>query len=116
MEIFKKIKNSKFFKLFSNLYVLTSLVFFIWIFFIDSNSILVNLELKKEITELNERKSLLEKQIEIDKKIHLKFYGYKNIKIKDFKYSLGFNKNKTGKKIIADIKYESKIIIKLNEN
>tara|TARA_X000001036_G_scaffold238008_1_gene222015 strand:+ start:286 stop:597 length:312 start_codon:yes stop_codon:yes gene_type:complete len=69
MEIFKKIKNSKFFKLFSNLYVLTSLVFFIWIFFIDSNSILVNLELKKEITELNERKSLLEKQIEIDKKI-----------------------------------------------
>lgn len=54
--------------------------------------------------------------IEIDKKIHLKFYGYKNIKIKDFKYSLGFNKNKTGKKIIADIKYESKIIIKLNEN
>ena len=69
MEIFKKIKSSKFFKLFSNLYVLTSLVFFIWIFFIDSNSILVNLELKKEITELNERKSLLEKQIEIDKKI-----------------------------------------------
>ena len=54
--------------------------------------------------------------IEVDKKIHLKFYGYKNIKIKDFKYSLGFNKNKTGKKIIADIKYESKIIIKLNEN
>ena len=69
MEIFKKIKNSKFFKLFSNLYVLTSLVFFIWIFFIDSNSILVNLKLKKEITELKERKSLLEKQIEIDKKI-----------------------------------------------
>lgn len=69
MEIFKKIKNSKFFKLLSNLYILTSLVFFIWIFFIDSNSILVNLELKKEINELNERKSLLEKQIKIDKKI-----------------------------------------------
>jgi cell division protein FtsB len=31
----------------------------------------VNLELKKEINELNERKSLLEKQIEIDKKIIL---------------------------------------------
>ena len=69
MEIINKIKNSKFFKLLSNLYILTSLVFFIWIFFIDSNSILVNLELKKEINELNERKSLLEKQIEIDKKI-----------------------------------------------
>ena len=69
MEIINKIINSKFFKLLSNIYILTSLVFFIWIFFIDSNSILVNLELKKEITELNERKSLLEKQIEIDKKI-----------------------------------------------
>lgn len=69
MEIINKIKNSRFFKLLSNLYILTSLVFFIWIFFIDSNSILVNLELKKEINELNERKSLLEKQIEIDKKI-----------------------------------------------
>lgn len=69
MEIINKIKNSKFFKLLSNLYILTSLVFFIWIFFIDSNSILVNLELKKEINELNERKSLLEKQIKIDKKI-----------------------------------------------
>ena len=44
MEIINKIKNSKFFKLLSNLYILTSLVFFIWIFFIDSNSILVNLD------------------------------------------------------------------------
>ena len=69
MEIIKKIKSSKFFKLISNLYILTSLVFFIWIFFIDSNSILVNLKLKKEINELKERKSLLEKQIKIDKSI-----------------------------------------------
>ncbi len=69
MEIINKIIESKFFKLLSNLYILTSLVFFIWIFFIDSNSILVNLELKKEINELNKRKSLLEKQIKIDKKI-----------------------------------------------
>ena len=69
MEFIKKIKNSKFFKLISNLYILTSFIFFNWIFFIDSNSILVNLKLKKEINELSERKSLLEKQIEIDKKI-----------------------------------------------
>lgn len=69
MEIIKKIKSSKFFKLISNLYALTSIVFFIWIFFIDSNSILVNLKLKKEINELKERKSLLEKQIKIDKSI-----------------------------------------------
>ena len=69
MEIIKKIKDSKFFKLFSNIYILTSLIFFIWIFFIDSNSILVNLKLKKEINKLIDRKDLLERQIEVDKKI-----------------------------------------------
>ncbi len=69
MEIFKKIKNSKFFKIVSNLYILISVVFFIWIFFIDSNSILVNIKLNKEISELKERKDILEDQIQMDKKI-----------------------------------------------
>ena len=69
MEIIKKIKDSKFFKFFSNIYIITSLIFFIWIFFIDSNSILVNLKLKKEINKLIDRKEVLERQIEIDKKI-----------------------------------------------
>ena len=69
MEIFKKIKNSKFFKIVSNLYILISVVFFIWIFFIDSNSILVNIKLNKEIRELKERKDILENQIQIDKQI-----------------------------------------------
>ena len=69
MEIFKKIKSSKFFKVISNLYILISVVFFIWIFFIDSNSILVNIKLNKEINELKERKDILENQIQTDKKI-----------------------------------------------
>ena len=69
MEIFKKIKNSKFFNIVSNLYILISVVFFIWIFFIDSNSILVNIKLNKEIRELKERKDILENQIQMDKKI-----------------------------------------------
>ena len=69
MEIFKKIKNSKFFKIVSNLYILISVVFFIWIFFIDSNSILVNIKLNKEISELKERKDILENQIQMDNKI-----------------------------------------------
>ena len=69
MEIFKKIKNSKFFKIVSNLYILISVVFFIWIFFIDSNSILVNIKLNNEISELKERKDILENQIQMDKKI-----------------------------------------------
>ena len=69
MVIFKKIRNSKFFKIVSNLYILISVVFFIWIFFIDSNSILVNIKLNKEISELKERKDFLENQIQMDKKI-----------------------------------------------
>ena len=69
MEIFKKIKKSKFFKIVSNLYILSSVVFFIWIFFIDSNSILVNIKLNKEISELKDRKDILENQIQMDKKI-----------------------------------------------
>ena len=69
MEIFKKIKKFKFFKIVSNLYILISVVFFIWIFFIDSNSILVNIKLNKEISELKERKDILENQIQMDKKI-----------------------------------------------
>ena len=69
MEIINKIKKSKILKLLSNIYVFTSLVFFIWIFFIDSNSVLVNLKLSNELNELKERKLLLEKQIEIDKQI-----------------------------------------------
>ena len=69
MEIINKIKKSKILKLLSNIYVFTSLVFFIWIFFIDSNSVLVNLKLSNELKELEERKLLLEKQIEIDKQI-----------------------------------------------
>ena len=69
MEIFKKIKNSKFFKIISNIYILISIVFFIWIFFIDSNSILVNIKLNREISELKKRKDILENQIQIDKQI-----------------------------------------------
>lgn len=69
MEIINKIKKSKILKLLSNIYVFTSIVFFIWIFFIDSNSVLVNLKLSNELNELKERKLLLEKQIEIDKQI-----------------------------------------------
>ncbi len=46
-----------------------SLVFFIWIFFIDSNSILVNVKLNREINELKERKEILKNQIEMDKKV-----------------------------------------------
>lgn len=65
----KKIKKSKFYKLFGNIYLITTTVFLIWIFFWDSNSVIVNLKLRKEINQLEKRKAELEKNIAIDKKI-----------------------------------------------
>ena len=65
----KKIKRSKYYKLLTNIYLITITVFLIWIFFLDSNSVIVNFKLKKEIDELKDRKAELEQSIAIDKKI-----------------------------------------------
>ena len=65
----KKIKKSKFYKLFGNIYLIITTVFLIWIFFWDSNSVIVNLKLRNEINQLEKRKAELEKNIAIDKKI-----------------------------------------------
>ncbi|MBL6591209.1 MAG: septum formation initiator family protein [Flavobacteriaceae bacterium] len=69
MKLLIKIKNNRYFKLLSNIYFITFTIFLFWILFFDSNSILVNLKLQKEINQLKERKAELEDQISIDKKI-----------------------------------------------
>ena len=69
MKLLRKIKNHKYFKLLSNIYLIIFTIFLFWILFFDSNSILVNLKLQKEINQLIERKIELEEQISIDKKI-----------------------------------------------
>ncbi len=69
MKLLRKIKNHRYFKLLSNIYLIIFIIFLFWILFFDSNSILVNLKLQKEINQLIERKIELEKQISIDKKI-----------------------------------------------
>jgi cell division protein FtsB len=69
MKLLIKIKNNRYFKLLSNIYFITFTIFLFWILFFDSNSILVNLKLQKEINQLKERKAELENQISIDKKI-----------------------------------------------
>ena len=69
MKLLIKIKNNRYFKLLSNIYFMTFTIFLFWILFFDSNSILVNLKLQKEINQLKERKAELEDQISIDKKI-----------------------------------------------
>ena len=69
MRYIKIIKNSKFFKLFSNIYILITTVFLIWILFIDSNSVVVNIKLKSQINDLENKINQLQKEIEIDKKL-----------------------------------------------
>ena len=69
MRFIKIIKNSKFFKLFSNIYILITTVFLIWILFLDSNSVVVNIKLKSQINDLENKINQLEKEIEIDKKL-----------------------------------------------
>ncbi len=69
MRFIKIIKNSKFFKLFSNIYILITTVFLIWILFLDSNSVVVNIKLKSQINDLEEKINELQKEIEIDKKL-----------------------------------------------
>ena len=65
MRFIKIIKNYKFFKLFSNIYILITTVFIIWILFLDSNSVVVNIKLKSQINDLENKINQLEKEIEI---------------------------------------------------
>ena len=69
MRFIKIIKNSKLFKLFSNIYILITTVFLIWILFLDSNSVVVNIKLKSQINDLENKINQLQKEIEIDKKL-----------------------------------------------
>ena len=69
MKLLRKIKNHRYFKLLSNIYLIIFTIFLFWILFFDSNSVLVNIKLQKEINQLKERKIELEEQISIDKKI-----------------------------------------------
>ena len=43
--------------------------FLIWILFLDSNSVVVNIKLKSQINDLENKINQLQKEIEIDKKL-----------------------------------------------
>ena len=65
----KELKQKKWFKLMTNMYVLVLTLFVIWMAFFDTNSLLIHLELKKEINKLEQQKTFLETEIEKDKKV-----------------------------------------------
>lgn len=60
------IKSSKWYKIVSNKFLLTTLGFIVWMLFLDVNSFLIHSELDQEIIELEESIEYYRKEIKID--------------------------------------------------
>lgn len=69
----KNIKLPGWMNLLKNIYLLISLFFVIWMVFFDSNSVLIQWQLSKEIRELEREKRYLQKEIAKDKLLLEKF-------------------------------------------
>ncbi len=66
---FAALKQKKWFKLLANMYVLVLTLFVIWMAFFDTNSLLIHLELRKEVKKLEQQKEFLQNEISKDKKV-----------------------------------------------
>lgn len=65
----KNLRKKKWFSLLTNMYILVLTAFVIWMLFFDTNSLLIHLELKKEINKLEKQQQFLKEEIANDKKI-----------------------------------------------
>lgn len=65
----KDLKNKKWFKVMTNMYVLVLTIFVIWMAFFDTNSLLIHMELRQEIKKLEKQKEFLQEEITKDKEI-----------------------------------------------
>ena len=65
----EEIRQKKWFGLLTNVYILVLTVFVIWMLFFDTNSLLIHLELKKEINKLEKQQEFLKQEIAKDKQI-----------------------------------------------
>ncbi|MDC6362841.1 MULTISPECIES: FtsB family cell division protein [Flavobacteriaceae] len=65
----KELRNKKWFKVMTNMYVLVLTIFVIWMAFFDTNSFLIHWELRKEIKKLEKQKEFLKDEIAKDKEI-----------------------------------------------
>ena len=65
----KEIKKKKWFSILTNIYILILTVFVVWMIFFDTNSLLIHMELKKEINKLEKQKEFLKEEIKKDKEI-----------------------------------------------
>ena len=65
----KELKNKKWFKVMTNTYILVLTIFAIWMVFFDTNSLLIHMELGREIDKLEKQKEFLKGEIDKDKEI-----------------------------------------------
>lgn len=63
----KELKQKKWFKLLTNTYVFVLTLYVIWMAFFDTNSLLIHLELRREIKKLEQQKEFLKNEITKDK-------------------------------------------------
>lgn len=66
---FKDLRKKPWFRFISNKYVLISLVFVGWMFFLDTNSWFIHHELDQEINELQDNKDYYQTEIAKDKAV-----------------------------------------------
>jgi cell division protein FtsB len=65
----KEIRKKKWFSILTNIYVLVLTVFVVWMTFFDTNSLLIHLELRREVKKLEKQKEFLKEEIAKDKKV-----------------------------------------------
>lgn len=66
---FKDLRSKKWFSILTNMYVLVLTAFVVWMVFFDTNSLLIHLELRKQIKSLEKTQQFLKEEIAKDKKI-----------------------------------------------
>lgn len=64
----KKWRNKRWFKIVSNVYVLATLIFFVWIAFLDRNSFMLHRELDAQIETLEAGKANYQAELEKNKR------------------------------------------------
>ncbi|MEE9364932.1 MAG: septum formation initiator family protein [Cellulophaga sp.] len=65
----KNLKKKKWFGIVTNMYILVTTVFLVWMFFFDTNSFFLHWDLENEIEKLEKQKEFLQKEITKDKKV-----------------------------------------------
>lgn len=64
----KDLRTKKWFGIVTNIYVVVLTAFVIWMVFFDTNSLMIHMELKKQIKTLEKQQEFLRNEIEKDKK------------------------------------------------